>query len=228
MAKANTLSEILLVNFFQESNNQQSAPTSYAMMIHWTFLCSSTKNLISLHYRLIIICHISSFASPPLLPILQLIAAIFRGRRNLYTAVDAGPHISACPNELAWRAAKHLNASQMMTFGHAMGWKKKLSHFDLKNWVTGGTKIQPGIWIIGEYLSQIDSILRVNFNYSESLVEFQSRLWLIFLGQHDYIFFSVGYACGWWKYTVMDTLHLCDRLVCLMHCCCPSLHGISL
>ena len=40
-------------------------------------------------------------------------------------------------------------------------WKKKWIHFDLKSWVTGGTKIRPGFRVIGEYLSQIDSILRV-------------------------------------------------------------------
>ena len=33
-----------------------------------------------------------------------------------------------------------------------MHWKKKLSHFDLKSWVTGGTKIR----IFKEYLSEID------------------------------------------------------------------------
>ena len=56
-------------------------------------------------------------------------------------------------------------------------WKKKCSHFDLKSWVTGGTKIRPGIpsnWKIFEsnwpsiynydsILSQFDSQYRVNF-----------------------------------------------------------------
>ena len=38
---------------------------------------------------------------------------------------------------------------------------KKWSHFDLKSWVTGGTKIDTRFRVIEEYLSQIDSILRV-------------------------------------------------------------------
>ena len=41
--------------------------------------------------------------------------------------------------------------------------KEKWSHFDLKV-ETVGTKIRPGFRVIGEYLSQNDSILRVNLN----------------------------------------------------------------
>ena len=37
-------------------------------------------------------------------------------------------------------------------------WKKKWSHFDLKSWVTGETRFR----VIGEYLSEIYSILWVN------------------------------------------------------------------
>ena len=61
-------------------------------------------------------------------------------------------------------------------------WKKKLSQVDLKSWVTGGTKIRPGIpsnWRIFEWnwlliSSQFDSQYRVNFtqvfsNYSQLL-----------------------------------------------------------
>ena len=41
--------------------------------------------------------------------------------------------------------------------------RKKLSYFDLKNWVTGGTiEFDTGFWVIGEYLSQFDSQYRVN------------------------------------------------------------------
>ena len=56
--------------------------------------------------------------------------------------------------------------------------RKKLSHFDLKNWVTGGTKIRydvPNNWRIFEsnwldIESQIDSILRVKLTrYWESI-----------------------------------------------------------
>ena len=51
----------------------------------------------------------------------------------------------------------------LMLFPTGLHWKKKWSHFDLKSWVTGGTKFDPGLRVIGEYLSKIDSILRVNF-----------------------------------------------------------------
>ena len=48
-------------------------------------------------------------------------------------------------------------------------WKKKRSHFDLKSWVTAELKFDPRFRVIGEYLSQIDLILRVNSNwFSES------------------------------------------------------------
>ena len=67
-------------------------------------------------------------------------------------------------------------------------WNKKRSHFDLKSWVTGGTKITPGIpsyrrifesnWLDIE--SQFDSQFS---NYSESRVEFYFHQWLNFLGQ---------------------------------------------
>ena len=39
--------------------------------------------------------------------------------------------------------------------------EKKLSHFDLKSWVTGGITFYPAKWVTGDYLSQIDSTLRV-------------------------------------------------------------------
>ena len=60
----------------------------------------------------------------------------------------------------------------------SLHWKKKLSHFDLISWVTGGTKIRPGIpsnWRIFEsnwldIESQIDWILRVKLiRYWESI-----------------------------------------------------------
>ena len=43
------------------------------------------------------------------------------------------------------------------TLVRSQHWKKKLSHFDLKNWVTGGTKIRPGIlnnWRIFESITR--------------------------------------------------------------------------
>ena len=39
--------------------------------------------------------------------------------------------------------------------------EKKLSHFDLKSWVTGGITFYPAKWVTGDYLSQIDTTLRV-------------------------------------------------------------------
>ena len=78
----------------------------------------------------------------------------------------------------------------------AVHWTKKCSHFDLKSWVTGGTKIRLGIlskWRIFESNWKFDSQYRVNFtqifcNYSESQVEFYFPQWLNFLGQNDSTF----------------------------------------
>ena len=66
-------------------------------------------------------------------------------------------------------------------------WEKKLSHFGLKSWVTGGTKIQPGkvgycrifelIWL--SMLSQFDSQCWVNLTLN---VE---SIWLSMLSQFD-------------------------------------------
>ena len=63
--------------------------------------------------------------------------------------------------------------------------KKKIwSHFDLKSWVTGGTKIRPGIpstWRIFEsnwlYID-FDSILRINSNWLSLSSQFDSILTL--------------------------------------------------
>ena len=58
--------------------------------------------------------------------------------------------------------------------------QKKLSHVDLKNWVTGGTKIRPGIpssWRIFE--SNFDSQYRVNLTLNIG------SIWLSISGQFD-------------------------------------------
>ena len=77
-------------------------------------------------------------------------------------------------------------------------WKKKCSHFDLKSWVTGRTKIRSGFRVIEKYFSEIDSILRVNLTQILQITRnpgsnFSSvDQWLNFLGQNDSIFsFSV-------------------------------------
>ena len=49
-----------------------------------------------------------------------------------------------------------------------MHWEIKWSHFDLKVESRVELKFDPGlenIWVIGEYLRQIDSVLRVNSNW---------------------------------------------------------------
>ena len=50
-----------------------------------------------------------------------------------------------------------------ITDDHRTHWKKKLSHYDLKVDSLVELKFDPGFRVIGEYLSQKDSILRVNF-----------------------------------------------------------------
>ena len=61
--------------------------------------------------------------------------------------------------------------------------EKKLRHFDLKSWVTGGTKIRPckvGNW---EYLSQFNSQCWVNLTLNvdsiwlSMLIQFDSQCW---------------------------------------------------
>ena len=57
--------------------------------------------------------------------------------------------------------------------------RKKLSHFDIKSWVTCGTKFRPAKWVTGEYLSQIDSTLRVE------LIQHWESNWLNIESQID-------------------------------------------
>ena len=47
--------------------------------------------------------------------------------------------------------------------------EKKLSHFDLKSWVTGSTKIRLAKWVTGEYSSQFDSQCWVNLTLNVEL-----------------------------------------------------------
>ena len=74
--------------------------------------------------------------------------------------------------------------------GYAL--KEKMESFDLKSWVTGGTKFNPRFRVIGEYLNQIDSILsQFGLNILQLLripgrILFPQRL--NFLGQNDSIF----------------------------------------
>ena len=78
---------------------------------------------------------------------------------------------------------------------HCIHRKKKWSHFDLKNWVTSGSKIWPGIpsnfrifesnWLDIESNWQFDSQYRVNLTQIIHLI----HQWLNFLGQNDFIFF---------------------------------------
>ena len=68
--------------------------------------------------------------------------------------------------------------------------RKKLSHFDLKSWVTGGTKIRPN------FLCQNDSIFFLSVHREKKLSHFDLKsrvtggikIWPNFLGQNDSIF----------------------------------------
>ena len=55
-------------------------------------------------------------------------------------------------------------------------WKKILSNFNLKSWVTGELKFNPGFRVIRKYLSQIDSILRVKSNWLWISSHFDSNI----------------------------------------------------
>ena len=87
--------------------------------------------------------------------------------------------------------------------------KEKWSHFDLKSWVTDGTKIRPGIpssWRIPIWVKltrNFEAILLYYspIKYSESRSEFYFCQWLNFLGQNNSIF-----SCSAkWPYRSLDT-----------------------
>ena len=67
--------------------------------------------------------------------------------------------------------------------------EKKLNHFDLKSWVTGGTKIRPN------FLGQNDSIF-LSMHWEKKFSHFDLKSWVTggikiqpnFLGQSDSIF----------------------------------------
>ena len=73
-------------------------------------------------------------------------------------------------------------------------WEKKWSHFDLKSWATGGTKIRPGILSNLTQLFSNDSESRVEFYFpSDSIFLGQNHSiirskWLHLLGQNDSIY----------------------------------------
>ena len=47
---------------------------------------------------------------------------------------------------------EYVFAGPMNSWDKIYHWEKKLSHFDLKSWVTGGTEIRPG------YSEQLENI----------------------------------------------------------------------
>ena len=69
-------------------------------------------------------------------------------------------------------------------------WEKKMSHFDLQSWVTGGTKIWPN------FLGQNYLIFSSQCNEKKNLSHFDLKSWVTggtkirpnFLGQNDPIF----------------------------------------
>ena len=60
-------------------------------------------------------------------PVCQTVLQSLKIKSELHTLIDA------------------THTAQQTSFGSSFHWKKKWSHFDLKSWVTGGTKIRPGI-----------------------------------------------------------------------------------
>ena len=58
----------------------------------------------------------------------------------------------------------------MTQFFLSVHWEKKLTHFDLKSWVTGGTKIRP------DFLGQNDSIFSLSAR--EKIESFDPKSWV--------------------------------------------------
>ena len=105
--------------------------------------------------------------------------------------------ISPSQREAPWHFVGNFSNSR----NRCSHWKKKWNHFDLKSWVSGGTKIRPGIptnwrifestWldiesqfdpgfrVIGEYLRQIDSQY-----WGKSTLNIESN-WISILSQID-------------------------------------------
>ena len=65
---------------------------------------------------------------------------------------------------------------------NAHHWKKKWSHFDLKSWVTGGTKIRPGIpsnWRMFESnWVDIENQFEIDFHKEKKLTLNVKSIWL--------------------------------------------------
>ena len=88
-----------------------------------------------------------------------LASAVSRKKVNLHTSCSKDKTVARAQD----MSTRGLNTNIMDGKRGAwlVHWKKKWSHFDLKSWVTGGTKIRPGIssyWTILEsYWLDIES-----------------------------------------------------------------------
>ena len=127
----------------------------------------------------------------------QIERAYIRERRQLINSINLavaipceGANTKKGPASELWPPYLYSAGARRLSLEEDCGshWKKKLSHFDLNSWVTGGTKIWPGIpsnwrmfelnWLDIERQFEIRySNIRVNLtqifsNYSESWVEF--------------------------------------------------------
>ena len=80
-------------------------------------------------------------------------------------------------------------------------WKKKGSHFDLKNWDTGGTKIRPGI----------PSIWRIFKSNWLKNSHFDLKSWVTHNLYHVLLSLKRGTVSGW-NITLFNSL-LCKRLL---------------
>ena len=91
-----------------------------------------------------------------------LLPSIYNEQQNIYKKYSSIWYLYTKAEILIdWLRRRVVQFRIVMFASYDTRREKKLSHFDIKSWVTCGTKIRPGKWVNEEYLSQIDSTLRV-------------------------------------------------------------------
>ena len=89
-----------------------------------------------------------------------LLPTIYNWQQNIHKKYSSIWYLySKAEILIDWGVARPVQNSHVCKLWYTE--RKKLSHFDMKSWVTCRTKIRPVKWVTGEYLSQIDSTLRV-------------------------------------------------------------------
>ena len=77
---------------------------------------------------------------------------------------------------------RHTSALWFNALVNSVHWKKNLIHVNLKSWVTGGTKFDPGFRVIEEYLSFYHlELYSIIYKSTYLLINYVMICWLVFL-----------------------------------------------